>query len=246
MENSLTVPDASNPLVVAATTSAAELIAQANDLVVDSAPMYEVAGLALKQIREREKALEEARETIVKPMNAALTAVRNLFKSPAEVFASAKKILSDKMVAYDTQERVAREAQERAAATLAREARAKAEAEMVKIEEELKTGAINDEQFLAAAGAASLAAIDVPMPVAAAPLQKMGNASRTDYTFEVTSLPQLLRYLADSLERGEKTFDSTITLKVGQLNAFGKATQGSVVIPGLKWVESKKIIARAG
>jgi hypothetical protein len=246
MVSNITVPDESHSAIVTAKASAGGLVAQATAFVIDSPAMYEVGALTLTEIRQREKVLEEEREKIVKPMNTALAAVRNLFKAPAETLAQAKKILGDKMVAYDAKVKAEREAQEKAAADLRRKAQEEAESQMAEAEEKLKAGAISDEQFMAAASTASLAAIDVPVAIAAAPLQKMGHAQRKSVKAEVTSLPQLLRHIADSLEKGEKTFDNTVDIKVGQLNAFGKATQGSVVIPGVRWVEDTKFIARAG
>jgi hypothetical protein len=101
--------DASTALVLAGQAQSA--LASATDLVIDSPTMYELASDELKNIKGLQKTVEEKRTTITGPLNAALKAVNDLFRAPAQFLVQAEAACKRSMITYTTeQERLVAEA----------------------------------------------------------------------------------------------------------------------------------------
>lgn len=244
MGNSIALIDDKDPSIVQANLDANSYLAAVEAYVIDSPEMYELANAELSAMRAREVAIEEKRTAITKPINEGLRLINSFFGAPRDLIIKAKNILADKMSAYQRAEKIKLQEAEKLAMAQQQAARIEAATLVAKAEEDLRAGKITDAAFVEANTQAAIMESAMPMVAVNAPLAKGGNAQREDYLPEVVNLPQLLRYLADSLERGEKQFDNTVTIKETQLKAYGKMTQGSVAIPGITWKQSTKIIAR--
>jgi hypothetical protein len=186
---------------------------------IDSPEMFEVATNEMSLIRSAEKRLEDARDGMVRPLNTIVKKINGTFKPAAELLAQAKAIIGPKMIAYE--DRIA--AERRAA-----EAAAAKQVEVVGL----------DEAFSGALATVEVAAADH------AP-DRSGHARRERYVAKIVSMPALLRYIADSLEKGEPTFEGAVDIKPGVLNNLGNATKGVFKIPGVEYTIEKKIIARS-
>lgn len=151
-----------------------QMLAAAESYVVDCPEMYEAAADDLKSVKAKYKAIEAQRVEIVGPLNKAVKAVNDLFRSPLDFLEKAETTLKNRLLAYDQeqerkrraeqarldaerraeQERLRREAEE--AARAEREARLKAEAEARAAREALAK--IQDEAARKAAQEAAQAA----------------------------------------------------------------------------------------
>jgi hypothetical protein len=225
--------------VAQGTVEAEKYLAAVKDFVIDSPEMYEIAAAELTNIRNTEKNLEELRDKIVRPLNTEVKSVNAKFKAPAAILADAKAVLGPKMNAYEAQDRIEREARERKAAA------DRDEAARIAAEQLAEAQASGDAEAVHAAEVSlAMAEIDVG-GIAGHSLDRGGHSKRVTWTSEVLRLPLLLRYIADSLERGEETFNNTVDIKPGQLNKFADATKGTVAIPGVKFHREEKLIAVA-
>lgn len=103
---------ADKPEVKALAQQAEDMLANAEAFKIVSAADYQQAAAALKAVKARQKQLTTLRETITKPMLAALEAARDLFRRPESLLATAETMLKRAMSVYDeAQERERREAQ---------------------------------------------------------------------------------------------------------------------------------------
>jgi hypothetical protein len=101
--------DASTAVILAGQAQAA--LSSATDLVIDSPTMYELASDELKNIKGLQKTVEERRTSITGPLNAALRAVNDLFRAPADFLVKAEATCKRSMITYTTEvERLAAEA----------------------------------------------------------------------------------------------------------------------------------------
>jgi hypothetical protein len=73
----------------------------------------------------------------------------------------------------------------------------------------------------------------------------LGKASATEmWEVEVTSMPDLLEAIAADLRKEAPRFDNTIDIKVSQLKAYAKATNGKP-LPGVRFTKKTSIRARS-
>ena len=105
--------DASSAIVLAGKAQSA--LASANDFVIDSHTMFELASDDLMQIKSLQKEVEEKRTSITGPLNQAVKAVNDLFRAPKEYLDKAEATIKRAMVTWTTeQERLAAEARRKA------------------------------------------------------------------------------------------------------------------------------------
>lgn len=108
--------------------SAGQIAERAKTIVVTSAVEYEFAGEELREIKGRQKRLEELRTSITKPINDSLRKINEFFAGPKARLEEAERAYKRGMVEYDQKlERERREAQRKAEEEAAAERR-KAEA----------------------------------------------------------------------------------------------------------------------
>jgi hypothetical protein len=147
--------DASTALLLAGQAQAA--LTSAQDLIIDSPAMFELAGEELRQIKALQKTVEEKRVAITGPLNAALKAVNDLFRPPKEYLEQAEQACKRPMVAFtQEQERIAAEARRKAEEAAAAERRrlAAEQAEQERIAREAAAAAERAQKEAAAAAAA--------------------------------------------------------------------------------------------
>ena len=206
--------DASAAIVLA--TKAQNALTSASDFVIDSPTMFELASDDLKQVKALQKEVEEKRTSITGPLNQAVKAVNDLFRSPKEYLDKAEATLKRAMVTWTTeQERIAAEARAKA------EAEARAERERLaaiereqqeaarRAQEEAQAAAAAGDQeaaaaAMAAAEAAELQAATAAMtaqvvtvaPAVEAPAKVTGISGRVTYSAEVTNLMELVQAVA--------------------------------------------------
>ncbi len=251
--------DASAALVL--TNSAQKALANATDYVIDSPTMFELASDDLKRVKSLQKEVEEKRTGITGPLNQAVKAVNDLFRSPKEYLDKAEATLKRAMVTYTTeQERLAAEArrqaeaearaererlaqQEREAQEAARRAEAEAQAAAEAGDQEAAAKAMQQAQ--AAQDAAAMAAITANVmtiaPQVEAPAKVSGISSRVSYVVEVTDLLALVKAVAAGTAPIE-CLQADAKFLGAQARAFKKAGQ---LYPGVLAKEERGIAARA-
>lgn len=103
---------ADKPEVKALVQQASAMLASAESFRIKTADDYRGAAEALKSVKGRQSELKGLRETITKPMLAALEAARALFRRPEATLADAEQLLKRAMSDFDEeQERQRREVQ---------------------------------------------------------------------------------------------------------------------------------------
>lgn len=251
--------DASAAIVLA--TKAQNALTSASDFVIDSPTMFELASDDLKQVKALQKEVEEKRTSITGPLNQAVKAVNDLFRSPKEYLDKAEATLKRAMVTWTTeQERIAAEARAKAEAEaraererLAAIEREQAEAARRAQEEAEAAAAAGDEQAAAEAMAAAQAAqeqaavaaltaqVVTIAPAVEAPAKVTGISGRVTYSAEVTDLLALVQAVAAGQAPIECLQADTKFLGA-QARAFKKAGQ---LFPGVMAVAERSIAARA-
>lgn len=126
---------ASAPEVREANELVERAVAAASTFKITTPAEYQDSAGMLKKVKASQKRLEDLRTAITGPMNAALKAVNELFRAPADKLAQAERAIKGEITRYqDEQERIRLEEQRKADAEARRqreaaEARAKAERE---------------------------------------------------------------------------------------------------------------------
>jgi len=253
------VYDASSAIVLAA--KAQNALANASDFVIDSQMMFELASDDLKQVKTMQKEVEEKRTSITGPLNQAVKAVNDLFRSPRDYLDKAEATLKRAMITWTTE-------QERLASIARAEAEAKARAERERLaalereqqeaarkaqEEALAAAAAGDQEAaqraMAEAEAAQQQADATAMtaqvvtvaPAVEAPAKVTGISGRVTYSAEVTNLLMLVQAVASGAAPLECIQADTKFLGA-QARAFKKAGQ---LYPGVIAVAERSIAARA-
>jgi colicin import membrane protein len=249
--------DASAAIVLA--TKAQNALASASDFVIDSHTMFELASEDLMQVKGLQKEVEAKRTSITGPLNQAVKAVNDLFRSPKDYLDKAEATLKRAMVTWTTeQERLAAiaRAEAEAAARAERERLAALEREQQeaarKAQEEAQAAAGDQEaaqRAMAEAEAAQQQAAVTAMtaqvvtmaPVVEAPAKVTGISGRVTYSAEVTNLLELVQAVAAGTAPLEALQADTKFLGA-QARAFKKAGQ---LYPGVMAVAERSIAARA-
>lgn len=251
--------DASSAIVLAG--KAQNALASASDFVIDSHTMFELASDDLKQVKALQKEVEEKRTSITGPLNQAVKAVNDLFRSPKEYLDKAEATLKRAMVTWTTeQERLAAiaRAEAEAAARAERERLAALEREQAeaarKAQEEAQAAAAAGDQEATkramaeaeaaqqqAAVTAMTAQVVTAAPAVEAPAKVTGISGRMTYSAEVTDLLELVKAVAAGAAPIEAIQADTKFLGA-QARAFKKAGQ---LYPGVMAVAERSISARA-
>lgn len=251
--------DASAAIVLA--TKAQNALASASDFVIDSHTMFELASEDLMQVKGLQKEVEAKRTSITGPLNQAVKAVNDLFRSPKEYLDKAEATLKRAMVTWTSeQERLAAiaRAEAEAAARAERERLAALEREQAaaarKAQEEAQAAAAAGDQEAAqramaeaeaaqqqAAVTAMTAQVVTMAPVVEAPAKVSGISGRVTYSAEVKNLMELVQAVAAGTAPLEALQADTKFLSA-QARAFKKAGQ---LYPGVMAVAERSIAARA-
>lgn len=217
------------PEVRALAQQAEDMLANAEAFKVANAADYDLAAQSLKAVKSRQSQLKALRESIVKPMLAALDAARDLFRRPEAMLERAEAMLKSAMSAYDEeQERQRREAQRKLDEAAERERRKLAQ----QAERAAAKGNVDK-----AAELQERAAMTVP-PIALPGRPEVSGISRREtWSAEVTDMRALVRGVAEgnvplaAIEANQKF-----------LNGQARALRSELRYPGVRAV-SKRTIA---
>ncbi len=251
--------DASSAIVLA--TKAQNALTSASDFVIDSHTMYELASDDLMQIKTLQKEVETKRTNITGPLNQAVKAVNDLFRSPKEYLDKAEATLKRAMVTWSTeQERLAAEARAKAEAEaraererLAKIEREQAEAARKAQEEAAAAAAAGDTEAAAAAHAIAEAAtqqaaiaamtanVVTVVPEVEQAAKVSGISGRTTYAAQVDDLLALVKAVAEGKAPIE-AIQADAKFLNAQARAFKKQGQ---LYPGVTAVAERSIAARA-
>ena len=216
-------------IVEAEEKDALALAERVEGVVVESQEGLDAASGLLKVVKRRSVALEEARKQITKPLNAALRAANDLFRTPADVLKKAESTLKRAAGAY-----LAEVERRRAAAEA--EARRKAEKERVALEKKAlaaeKKG--NEDRAADIRERASAVVAAEPEPEAKAP---KGVSTRQSWRAEVTDLKALVKGVASGKVPLEAVQANTM-----YLNGVSRSMKAEMKFPGVSSV-SKSVVA---
>lgn len=229
-------------------------LSMVESMTIDCQETYELAADELKAIKAKAKSLEDQRTAITGPINKALKAVNDLFRTPGNYLEQAEKIIKGKMIAYTTeQERIAAEERRKAEAaikaeqdriareTAEREAAAQAEAEKLLAEGNAEAAA--EVQAAAAMESASMAVAAQVMtaPVAAPAVAKVSGVSmRGVWKAEVNDKAALIAYVAANPQ-----FHNVLEVNTSALNQMAKAMKDAMQMPGVRVYEEKSLASRS-
>lgn len=251
----LSIPDS-----IALTNRAQAALTFIQSFEIANGEDYGLAAEELQAIKGRSKKLEEQRTSITGPINAALKAVNDLFRGPAQLLAQGEQLLKSKLLAYDQeQQRIAAE-QRRAAEEAAAAERKRLEAEAAECQREAekqaaaaaKAQAEGDAQAAVfaqasmaraqaeAQAATSTALMVTAAPPAAAPGKAKGLSTSTKVDYEVVNLLALVQHVAAHPE-----LINLLTADSVKLRAYVKGVGISCQLPGVRVFEERVMSARA-
>jgi hypothetical protein len=225
---------------------------------IDSAMLYELAGVELVELQATYKRIEDQRFAITRPMDAAKKLIMDLFKSPLDRLDGRIKLLKGSMLTYDQEQKRKAAAQQaildRIAADqrvqLAAEAQRQSDlaaAEHARAKELMQAG--NTEGVADALNRAeeahntSLALQQttgiVTAATAATNVPTVDGITTADvWKARVTDTAALLRFIADNPQ-----YHDWIEFKMAGLNELAKAQRTELRIPGVEPFEESRIAA---
>lgn len=223
----------------------------AQEITIDSAPMYEAAADELKAIKKKTKELEEQRVGITKPLDDAKKAVMDLFRRPIDILTQAEGVLKKAMITYaDEQERIRKEEQARLDAIaraererLEQEARAK-QAEADRLAAEAAASGDSAAMARASEAAQEAAVIEataaiVTAPAEAASVAKVsGISARGTWKAECNDKAALIRFIAQN-----EHYINLLDVNQSALNQLAKAMKQTLNLPGVRAYEERSIAA---
>jgi hypothetical protein len=221
---------ADTPEVRALVSDASTLLAQAQSFAVATAEDYIGAAEQLKSIKAKQKELKGLRETITKPMRAALDAVRALFAKPEERLGAAEDTLKGLMSAYDDEQDRQRQEAQRKLDEEAERQRKRLEAQAAKARAAGNADKAADLTDRAAMTFAPIAQQQAPAVA--------GIARRQNWHAEVTDLRALVRAVAEgrvplTAIEANRTF----------LNSQARALRDELRYPGVRALPERTIAA---
>lgn len=208
--------------------SALELVEQ---FVVNDDATYQLAGEELQAIQHREKALNDQRLAITRPIDEAKAQVMGLFRGPVDTLGRAAQILKGKMLGYAREVEARAAAERQAAERAAQQERDRLAAEAAALAAQGRAGE--------AAVKEQVAAMIVAAPAAQAEAPKVaGVSTRKTVEFEVVDLHALVQHVAAHPELvGLLTIDSV------KVRAHVKSMGMACTTPGLRVFEKSALAA---
>lgn len=193
---------------------------------------YQNSATVLKKIKAGQKRLEELRTAITGPLNAALKAVNDLFRQPADKLAAAERSIKAEIGRYaDEQERIRREEQ-RKADEAARKQQEKLQAQAQK--------AADSGKVEKAAELEQRAATVVAPVIQREPPKVTGISSREVWKAEVADLAALVKAVAEG-----KAPLALVQANDKVIGAQARSLKQDFVVPGVKVWSERQIAAGA-
>jgi membrane protein involved in colicin uptake len=235
---------------------------------IDSADMFQTAGIELQAIKSRAKQIEDLRISITRPMDEAKKRVMDMFRTPLERLQEAEGVIKDAMLTWQRaeQERAAqarREAEEsaRREREAAEAARRQAEQEARKAREAAEAAAQTEdaaaakaaEQVAAAAEAAAAEATVVAELAEVAPVsapaviqpKAAGISTRQNWKFEIVDFEQFVRAAVARLDMGDPTLIGLLLPNDKAIGQVARALKAQMRIPGVRVYAEDALAVRA-
>lgn len=236
----LSVPD-----MAVMNKSAASALRMAQSFVITSEDDYQLAGEELQSIKGRINKMEATRTSITGPMNKALTAINDLFRSPMATLKSAESAVKTSMLTYyDEQQRKAAEARRLAeAAAAAERARLAEEARQAELAAAAERKRIEDAAAAVAAAAraeqdrlnqAAAAAAAAGNAAAAEEARRKAEATRQQAELQAQQAQQAQQEVAENVNavtaalRMESSVTSASVTHINSAKAEGTSVKGTV------------------
>jgi hypothetical protein len=219
---------ADKPEVKALVEQASAMLASAQAFEIKTAADYRTAAETLKAVKGRQSELKTLRETITRPMLAALEAVRALFRRPEQTLADAEQLLKQSMAAFD-------EEQERQRREVQRKLDEAAERERRRLAQQADRAAAKGDADKAAELQERAAMVVAPIAQQERPAVS-GVSRRETWHAEVTDLRALVRGIAD----GTVPL-AAIDANLKFLNGQARALRSEMRYPGVRAVPERTI-----
>lgn len=241
--------------LMAEATTACDAVAA---VTIDCSMMYELAGVELVDLQAALKKLNDSRFSITRPMDAAKTAVMNLFRSPVEMVELKIKALKAAMLTYEAEQKRKAAIKQQLLDRIANDQRIQLAAEASRQAEEARKQSelavtlmgAGDTAGVAAALTAAEAAQEmscalqqttavVSAATAATNVPTVEGITTADvWKARVLDLPALLRFIADN-----PAYHEWIEIKMTGLNDMAKAQRDALRVPGVEAFEESRIAA---
>ena len=223
-------PEADRPEVRELARAAQSLLQYCAEHKILTARDYTTAAEWLKQVKGKQKELKALRETVTKPLNAALRAARDLFNEPESVLMDAEDFLKHAMSEYNAEQERLRKEEQCALDEAAERERRQLQAEAVNA---ARRGDADEAAHLADRAAMVVA----PVIPHEAP-RVAGIAQRELWRAEVTDLRALVLAVASgSVPLAALTANSTF------LNGQARALREELRYPGVRAIPERSIAA---
>ncbi len=209
-----------------------ELAATAEALTIETAEQLAASSTLLTAIKGRQRDMEQTRQSITRPMDAAKKGVLAVFKPAVDRLASAERTIKNAVLAYhQEQERQRREAQATLDAAAVRERE-----QLTKVADEHSEAGQEDMAEVSREQAERVAAPTVAVPTP----PPSGVHTRTTWHAEVVDLAPLAKACAES---GELLH--LIEPNMTALNSMARTLKEGFSIPGVKAVAEQGVTARS-
>lgn len=169
---------ASDPQVRELAAQADNLLAVGSNYRVATTVEYEVAGTELQRVKGAQKALDELKKKITRPIDAAKKAVLELFRSPEDKLSRAESGIKRAMIGFQDEQERFRRAEQLRVDDVARRERERLEAQARKAQE---SGKVAKAEILEQRAATVVAPI-----INRTPPKMAGVQTREVWKFEVT------------------------------------------------------------
>lgn len=225
-------PDLDRPEVKALTQQASTLLLNVEAFSVVTSDQYLEAGELLKRVKAHQRDIAAVKDGIVKPLNAGLKAVRDLFRVPESKIDRAEETLKHAMGAYrDEQDRLREHAQ--------RAADEEARREQQRLEQQATRAAAKGQHDKALELSDRAAMIVAPVVVTDTP-HVAGVSARDLWSAQVLDL----RTLVQAVAAGTAPM-ACIEANQKFLNSQARSLKGELSYPGVRAVRATSMASGA-
>lgn len=207
---------------------AVSLSKQITTLVIKDQASYETAATLLKSIKDIGKMAEEARKKITTPLDAAKSAVMDLFRPTSTAVDNLEKHLKSLMIAYVNEEERKRKAEEEKLRKIAEAAEAK---ERKRLEEQAAKALANGKTDKAEELSQRAATVNRVAPIVASTVQKVSGVSmKQNWKARVIDINAVPR--------------AYLIVDEKKLDQIAKATKGSLTLAGIEFYSEDVLASR--
>lgn len=211
------------------------LLLYAQSLSVTDAAGYSTAANDLRECKQRVKQLNEQRLEVTRPLDAAKSAVMDLFKRPTELLTAAAKVIEKEMLRFDDEQTTLRREQERLAAAEVEKQNAlliEAQAQIMASED----GNKSEQLGVLIESVKATVAAPTPLP---APITAAGTSVKGTWVAECTDKASLVVFIA-----ANPKYLELLEVNTSELNRLARATEGRLGVPGCEATLRRSVASR--